>query len=174
MGQIFEMKAGVHVPAAEISAQPDSMRPYPCFGGNGIRGFVSHSTHDGVHLLIGRQGALCGNVKRASGRFFATEHAVVITPKVDVDMDWAFHILEVMNLNQYATKSAQPGLAVGTLARVVMPLPPIEAQRRAAAMLDKFDALVNDLSVGLPAELVARRRQYEHYRDRLLTFEEAA
>ncbi len=49
----------------------------------------------------------------------------------------------------------------------------IEARRIASSFLDKFDALVNDLSVGLPAELAARRKQYEHYRDRLLTFEEA-
>lgn len=89
-------------------------------------------------------------------------------------MDWAFHLLDLMNLNQYATKSAQPGLAVGRIARVPMPIPELAEQRRIAGVLDKFDALVNDLSVGLPAELAARRKQYEHYRDRLLTFEEAA
>lgn len=174
MREIFTMKAGAHVPAHEISVQPDSMHSYPCFGGNGLRGFVAESTHDGKHLLVGRQGALCGNVKRASGRFFATEHAVVLTPKGDVDMNWAFHMLEVINLNQYATKSAQPGLAVGTLAKVPVPLPAVKEQRRIAAILDKFEALVNDLSVGLPAELAARRKQYEHYRDRLLSFQEAA
>ena len=50
----------------------------------------------------------------------------------------------------------------------------LEEQARIVAILDKFDALVNDLSIGLPAELAARRKQYEYYRDRLLTFEEAA
>lgn len=59
------------------------------------------------------------------------------------------------------------------LGRIVIPLPPLEKQRRIAVDLDKFDALVNDLSIGLPAELAARRKQYEYYRDRLLTFEEA-
>ena len=53
------------------------------------------------------------------------------------------------------------------------PVPPLEEQKRIVALLDRFDALVNDLSVGLPAELAARRKQYEHYRDRLLTFTEA-
>lgn len=53
-----------------------------------------------------------------------------------------------------------------------VPVPPIEEQARIVGILDKFDTLVNDLSVGLPAELAARRKQYEHYRDRLLTFEE--
>ena len=60
------------------------------------------------------------------------------------------------------------------LARVKVPIPPRSDQRRIAAILDKFEALVNDLSVGLPAELIARGRQYEHYRDRLLAFNEAA
>lgn len=53
-------------------------------------------------------------------------------------------------------------------------LPPLDAQNQIVSTLDKFDALVSDLSVGLPAELTARRKQYEYYRDRLLTFEEAA
>ena len=55
-----------------------------------------------------------------------------------------------------------------------IPVPPLEEQTRIATILDKFDALVNDLSSGLPAEIEARRQQYEHYRDRLLTFREAA
>ncbi|MEW6871115.1 restriction endonuclease subunit S [Trueperella pyogenes] len=76
------------------------------------------------------------------------------------------------DLNQYATKSAQPGLSVATLSRVSVPVPPLEEQRRIVAILDKFDALVNDISSGLPAEIEARRKQYEHYRDRLLTFPE--
>jgi type I restriction enzyme S subunit len=60
------------------------------------------------------------------------------------------------------------------LAKIAVPVPGPAEQRRIARILDKFDALVNDLSVGLPAELAARRTQYKYYRDRLLTFEEAA
>ena len=60
------------------------------------------------------------------------------------------------------------------LAKVLIPIPPVEVQERIAGTLDKFDLLVNDISIGLPGELAARRSQYEYYRDRLLTFEEAA
>lgn len=59
------------------------------------------------------------------------------------------------------------------LAKVVLPIPPRAEQRRIAGVLDTFDALVNDLSSGLPAEVDARRQQYAYYRDRLLTFKEA-
>ena len=65
-------------------------------------------------------------------------------------------------------------LSGASLATIEMPTPALEEQARVVEALNKFDALVNDLSVGLPAELVARRKQYEHYRDRLLTFEEAS
>lgn len=78
-----------------------------------------------------------------------------------------------MNLNQYASKSAQPGLAVGNLKQLSIPIPSLEEQTRVAGILDKFNALVNELSSGLPAEIATRRKQYEYYRDRLLTFKEA-
>ena len=89
-------------------------------------------------------------------------------------MSWVFHLLSFMNLNQYASKSAQPGLAVRTLNGLRIPVPSAEEQRRVGLVLDKFHALVNDLTSGLPAEIAARRIQYEYYRDRLLTFPEKA
>ncbi len=64
-------------------------------------------------------------------------------------------------------------LSMPGIAKISIPVPPLEEQERIVAILDKFDALVNDLSVGLPAEVDARRKQYEYYRDRLLTFEES-
>ncbi len=91
-----------------------------------------------------------------------------------MNVHWAFHMLTKMNLNRYASKSAQPGLAVSKLAEIKIPIPPLSEQERIVVILDKFDALVNDLSSGLPAEIKARRQQYEHYRDRLLAFREAA
>lgn len=54
--------------------------------------------------------------------------------------------------------------------KLMIPIPPMAEQRRIVAILDKFEVLVNDISEGLPAEIAARRRQYEYYRDQLLTF----
>lgn len=172
MTEIFSMRAGQHLSATKIADERTDKTPYPVFGGNGLRGYGSTASHSGRYLLIGRQGALCGNVKRASGEFYATEHAVVTKPNTEMDVDFAYYLLTAMNLNRFKTAGAQPGLAVGKLGEVLVPVPPIDEQRMIAALLDKFDALVNDLTVGLPAELNARRQQYSHYRDRLLTFQE--
>ena len=76
-----------------------------------------------------------------------------------------------MNLNQYATNGAQPGLAVSKLEKLIIPIPPLSEQERIVGILDKFDALVN---TELPAEIAARRKQYEYYREKLLTFEPLA
>ena len=170
LGDIFVMKAGKNKAATFISATKTLDQNVPCYGGNGIRGFVQDYNQDSEIVLIGRQGALSGNVHYSNGRIYATEHAVVVTPKSGINMRFAYYLLTVANLDQYVTKSAQPGLSVRRLNTVTVPVPPLSEQERIVAILDKFDALVNDLSSGLPAEIAARRKQYEYYRDQLLTF----
>ena len=77
------------------------------------------------------------------------------------------------SLQSLGEGSAQDNINLATFENQRFPIPSLAEQDRIVAVLDKFDALVNDLSVGLPAELAARRKQYEYYRDRLLTFQEA-
>jgi type I restriction enzyme S subunit len=76
--------------------------------------------------------------------------------------------------NAMVSTGGQPQFNANVLKLVQVPVPPLEEQSRIVELLDKFDSLANDLTIGLPAELAARRKQYEYYRDRLLTFEEAA
>ncbi len=75
---------------------------------------------------------------------------------------------------KYAKGTKVIDVSARDLAKIKIPIPPLAEQDRIVVILDKFDALVNDISAGLPAELNARRKQYEYYRDRLLTFEEYA
>ena len=170
LGEIIHMRAGQHIPASKINSSQTDEYSYPCFGGNGVRGFVKDKSHDGEHLLIGRQGALCGNVQRMKGSFYATEHAVVVTVTDAINIDWAFHVLTVMNLNQYASQSAQPGLAVGKIQSLKIPLPPVNAQKKNAEILDKFETLTASIAEGLPREIELRQQQYEYYRDLLFSF----
>ncbi|HII0363155.1 TPA: restriction endonuclease subunit S [Klebsiella pneumoniae] len=170
LGEIVKMRAGQHISARNIVDGKEGDFVYPCFGGNGIRGYVKEKSHDGEYLLIGRQGALCGNVQRMKGQFYATEHAVVVSAMQGIDIDWAFHMLIKMNLNQYASKSAQPGLAVGKLQELKLLVPSIERQKYNAKILDKFDTLTSSITEGLPREIELRQKQYEYYRDLLFSF----
>lgn len=172
MGEALAMRAGQHLPASQILAAETEGWHVPVFGGNGLRGYGASASHSGPHILVGRQGALCGNVRRVDGDFYATEHAVVGKTGSDLDTNFAYHLLTQMDLNQYKSSGAQPGLAVSVLANIKVPIPALDVQVRIASLLDRFDALVNDLSIGLPAEIAARQKQYEYYRDKLLTFPE--
>ncbi len=76
--------------------------------------------------------------------------------------------------SKYVARTKVNTLLINGFSKIRIPVPPLEEQERIVAILDRFDALVNDIYIGLPAEIKARRQQYEHYRDRLLTFREAA
>ncbi len=172
LGDTCRMKSGKAIKAIMLSEQPDNEHAYPCFGGNGIRGYIGEASHHGEYPIIGRQGALCGNVNYATGDFYATEHAVVVESLGDYNQRYLYYLLTSMNLNQYKSQGAQPGLAVGNLEELTAPVPSLEKQKQIVEVLDKFHALCNDLSAGLPAEIAARQKQYEYYRDKLLTFKE--
>ena len=89
--------------------------------------------HDGDYPIIGRQGALCGNINRATGKFYATEHAVCVYTYANTNISWACLFLAALNLNQYATATAQPGLAVANINEVLIPVPPLPEQRKIVA-----------------------------------------
>lgn len=147
---------------------------YPVYGSTGPIGMTDTAAYSGDALLVARVGANAGRVNSVGGKYDVSDNTLIISPKPVWDIRFAFHQLTHMNLNQYAVGGGQPLVTGRSLKALRVAVPPLEEQRRIASVLDKFDALVNDLSVGLPAELAARRRQYNYYRDKLLTFEEAA
>ena len=79
-------------------------------------------------------------------------------------------MLSFMNLNQYASKSAQPGLAVGKLEQLEIPVPNLSEQKRVAKILDKLDTITHSITQGLPKEITLRKQQYEYYREQLIDF----
>lgn len=156
LNEICEMKAGKFVSANEIYDEQleDS---FPCFGGNGLRGYTKDFTHDGVYPLIGRQGALCGNVCLATGKFHATEHAVAVTPKEGINVYWLRYKLEHMNLNQYATGTAQPGLSVNKILEVSCSVPPLAEQQK---IVEQITALEEQIASAkkIIADVPARKQ----------------
>jgi type I restriction enzyme S subunit len=113
---LVHLKSGDFLPADRISTSG----AYPVLGGNGLRGYTESFTHDGHFVLIGRQGALCGNVNYSTGRFWATEHAVVANPRKTFALRWFGELVRSINLNQFATASAQPGLSVEIISSLLI------------------------------------------------------
>ena len=148
LGEVFTLQAGKNITAKGISDKQDTTYPFPCYGGNGLRGYVSSYNRTGRFPLIGRQGALCGNINVADGLFYATEHAVVVESYCNIDVDWAVYALIYLNLNQYATSTAQPGLSVATINEVLLPVPPIEEQKRIANEIEKWFDLIKEIESG--------------------------
>lgn len=142
LDHLCTMRAGKFIDSSEISdKRKDDM--YPCFGGNGLRGYTSTNNCSGNHPLIGRQGALCGNVTFAAGEFYATEHAIVVTNKKDIEVKFLYYLLEHLRLNQYATGQAQPGLAVQTLEKITAFYPrETKEQKKIAECLSEIDTMI--------------------------------
>lgn len=140
------MKSGDNITALDISDNGE----YPVYGGNGLRGFYKIYNKNGNHILIGRQGALAGNVHLVNGKFWATDHAVIVTLKNDVFINYFFRMLESMNLNQYAfDTAAQPGLSVSRIMNLNIVLPNLKEQHRIADFLgskcSEIDTLIEHL-----------------------------
>ncbi|SHK48949.1 restriction endonuclease subunit S [Fibrobacter sp. UWB12] len=143
IGDIFTLQAGKNIASNEIHNSMSKEYQYPCYGGNGKRGFVSTYNRKGHYCLIGRQGALCGNINYADGLFYATEHAVVVEVYSNVDVLWSGIFLSALNLNQYATATAQPGLAVANINKVLIPLPPLAEQKRIVKKIEELYKVID-------------------------------
>ena len=145
LGEIFYLKAGENITSKDISEIKKEDFIYPCYGGNGIRGYTKQYNKEGIFSLIGRQGALCGNINIGKGKFFATEHAVVVNTFSETNVNWCFYFLKQLNLNQYATSTAQPGLSVNNINQIYIPLPPLKEQDWIANEIDRLFTLIEQL-----------------------------
>lgn len=148
LGEVFTLQAGKNITAKDIKDTATELHPYKCYGGNGVRGFVALYNREGNFPIIGRQGALCGNINIAKEKFYATEHAVVVERYCDVDLMWAYYMLTALNLNQYATATAQPGLSVTVINDVCISLPPRKEQERISKEIGHWFALLDQIEQG--------------------------
>ena len=151
---------------------------YPYYGASGIVDYVDDYIFDGDYLLISEDGAnllarVTPIVFSISGRNWVNNHAHVLHFDTYVTRRFVEFYLNHINLEKYISSAAQPKLTQDNLNKIPIPFPTIEEQTRIVSILDRFDKLCNDISVGIPAEIQARCNQYEYYRDLLLTFAEA-
>ena len=142
---VFMLKAGDFTAASDISEEKIGRNKYPCYGGNGIRGYVAEYSQEGEYSLIGRQGALSGNIQYVKGKFKNTEHALLVTPIVEMNNIWLNQLLINLELKRYQTGAAQPGLSVKNLQEIPIISVSIADQDRFAdfvAQVDKSKAAV--------------------------------
>ena len=137
-GVCAEFKSGDFIRAEDIRDMGD----YPVFGGNGLRGYTDRYNHEGDYAIIGRQGALCGNMNYSSGKAYFTEHAVAVKANVLNETLFLFYLLGMMNLGQYSGQSAQPGLAVGNLVELEVNTPQKAEQQKIGTFFRSLDHLI--------------------------------
>ena len=172
----------------DIAENCDSMRKpvtsgkreageYPYYGASGIVDYVKDYIFDGDYLLVSEDGAnlLARSTPIAfsiSGKNWVNNHAHVLKFDRYETRRFVEFYLNSIDLAPYISGGAQPKLNQKNLNRIEIPLPGQKRQKYIVDILDRFDAICNDLTSGLPAEIEARQKQYEYYRDRLLSFKE--
>lgn len=167
LGKIGIIKRGTYVTKKDIV--PGSIPVI--LGGREPAYFCNKSNHEGRAIVISRSGAYAGYISYWDQPIFVTDGFIVEAKELH-NIKFIFYYLKKMQDSLHAMKrgSGVPHVRGDVIETMQVPVPPLAEQERIVAILDKFDALVNDISSGLPAELEMRRKQYEYYRDRLLTF----
>ena len=148
----------------------DSMHPYAIFGnGAEIYGWSDTYRVGTDAVTISSIGANTGTIYYRKGPFTPIIRLKVILPGDNLSQRFLYHILKTIKIKK--KKSSVPNMNANEIKSILIPVPSMEEQERIVSILDRFEALTTDLQDGLPAEIEARRQQYEYYRNKLLTFD---
>lgn len=145
---------------------------YPVYGSTGIISTTDTAAYNKTQILIARVGANAGYVHIADGEYDVSDNTLIVDLKDGVSLKYVYYQLSNMNLHQYAKGGGQPLVTGGQMKAIEIPMPSLTEQNQIAKTIDCFYSLCNDITDGLPAEIEARQKQYEYYRDKLLSFEE--
>ena len=143
-------------------------------GGQEPAYYIDKSNHEGEIVVVARSGASSGFVSYWDEPIFVTD-GFGYEGKMGLTVTkYLYFVLKNMegSLNGMKRGAGVPHISGEVLAKVLIPIPQIKEQERIVGILNQFDRLCNDLTSGIPAEIEARNRQYEYYRDKLLSFEE--
>lgn len=150
---------------------------FPVFGSTGVIARTDEYAYDGKQILVARVGANAGYVHLADGKYDVSDNTIIVNVKENYSLKFLFYILASMNLRQYAKGGGQPLITSGQLKELKIPVPypnipekSLAAQARIVTILDKFDTLTTSFTEGLPREIELRQKQYEYYRELLLSF----
>ncbi len=174
LGEVVNVLDSIRKPIKKEMRKPG---PYPYYGASGIVDYVEDYLFDGDYLCVSEDGAnlLTRSLPiafQAHGKCWINNHAHVL----EISESTTRRLLEIyinsLDLSPFINIAGQPKLTKEKLLGIRVPVPPLTEQQRIVDILDRFDSLTTSLIDGLPAEIEARRKQYEYYRDKLLTFKE--
>ncbi|MCD7790905.1 MAG: restriction endonuclease subunit S [Bacteroides thetaiotaomicron] len=175
IGDVCDVMTGGEPPKDCIKGEiSDADHPYAVWGnGKDIYGYSSSYRVDKDAVVISSIGANTGAVYFRKAYFTPIIRLKVLIPKTDrLNMRYLYHALSATKIE--SKSSSVPNMNAGEIKRLSIPFPSIQAQEKIVEVLDNFDAICSDLNIGLPAEIEARKKQYEFYRDKLLTFDIAS
>jgi len=150
----------------------DDIGKYPVYGSTGIIARTDNAVYNKMNILVARVGANAGYTHLAQGGYDVSDNTLIVDVKSEYSLKYIYYQLVNIGLNQYAKGGGQPLVTAGQIKEIVLPVPMKQEQDRIVEILDRFDNLCNDLNIGLPAEIEARQKQYEYYRDKLLSFKQ--
>ncbi len=146
---------------------------YPVFhGGIDPIGYYSKPNREAHSTMIINVGASAGTVGYSSREFWSSDGCFCFSHNESLNQRYLYYVLQCMegSIKAKVRKAGIPTLDNKVIAKIKIPIPPLSEQQRIVSILDKFDTLTNSISEGLPKEIELRRKQYEYYREQLLSF----
>ncbi|WQY08694.1 restriction endonuclease subunit S [Helicobacter pylori] len=171
LGEVCEILDNRRIPIAKNKRKPGI---YPYYGANGIQDYIDSYIFDGDFVLVGEDGSVINKdntpvVNWASGKIWVNNHAHVLQTKNELKLKFLYFYLQTIDVSYYVA-GTPPKINQENLKKITIPIPPLEIQQEIVKILDQFSLLTTDLLAGIPAEIKARKKQYEYYREKLLTF----
>ncbi|WQS92312.1 restriction endonuclease subunit S [Helicobacter pylori] len=171
LGEVCEILDNRRIPIAKNKRNPGI---YPYYGANGIQDYIDSYIFDGDFVLVGEDGSVINKdntpvVNWASGKIWVNNHAHVLQTKNELKLKFLYFYLQTIDVS-YCVAGTPPKINQENLKKITIPIPPLEIQQEIVKILDQFSILTTDLLAGIPAEIEARKKQYEYYREKLLTF----
>ena len=177
LGEVFNIFAGGDVPKDAFSEVETEEFCIPILsngiGSKALYGWTNVAKINQPSLTISARGTI-GWASFQNKPFFPIVRLLVLTPKIELNLKYAYYFMKSIESNYKVPESGIPQLTKPMIKDISIPIPPLPEQEKIVAILDKFDTLTHSISEGLPYEIALRRKQYEYYREQLLAFPKAA
>ena len=174
IGNLCEISAGGDIKKESISKEKTKVYKIPVYsngiGQNALYGYTNKAKIKAPCVTIAARGTI-GYCELRKEDFYPIVRLICIKPKDNrINISYLKYYIETIKFS--TPMSGIPQLTVPMVAKYQIPIPSLEEQEKIVSILDRFDKLCNDITQGLPAEIEARKKQYEYYRDKLLNFKE--